>query len=1380
MAFDSEYIFENETNVKAGRLKEHNYVCVDALRQSAHTSLKEEYKAASAATKSDKLILEQGLLIRQIGEYYCYVFEVSQLVIESYSFDKPHRFELFKKHIDGQVYSAAEGNVEIHLTESHGKILHELHIVFDVCILLDLVDRRLVDIDRNKKDLHSSLSQNLFQELNIESGEILSQLCDHSSHEHYTGLSSDQLKVVRKCLSNKFTLIWGPPGTGKSYTLLALIAELLASKKTILFSSNTNSAIDNVLEDIVKKNCPYKILTSHKDEAKIVRLGSQVPEDIMENFSPKGLALTKSDALRLVITELKQKQYNLGKIIVGWENVRRKGQKAKTIIENYYSLRKTLSEYRNISVIEKELHSLEKNLKLYRNFNEHLTQVVENNLDKIEQSKRQFEKCREDSNATHLLLIKVSKEVEEKENKKKAVSEKTSQIESSWFKKRLNKSDLERLKNELSRVKDDLMKLSSQKEAYTSLLAEYAQKEVEATKRINEVISLIASERIDIFSYYACVKDIFRKQDFFNDTSTTEVWDYFRSFSDDKVRDELYERIGWLVGEGFLSQKTARAREVYLAKEYSILETEKNSVLRITIQIKNQESAKVDAEEYFSQNRNKLEIADGQIDDLQVTLKDILQKIREEEKKLEEIEITIIEEADMLCLTMVKASYDQQIINKRFDVLIVDEFSMVSLPQLYCVASLVKDKIVLCGDHLQLPPICQSDEVEATKWMGQSFYEWHEGKIGSTESSVAGVKGKIVSYMANLETQHRMPSNISDLIKPWYFDQGLSLKDSWVSTEDEYLKKKSTHLLLGENITILDTSDTNCYSSRSISKSRYNLVHAAIISYLCKEFTENHQIDPSKIICISPYKHQANLIKSISHQICPAVSEEISERTWTIHKSQGRGGAIVIYDLTDGVENGLSGFHKTMAPNILNVAISRSKARLIIVCALDKMITSLNTLVGNPLRQVFERMASQSVPVYNVKSYYEKVFKRIDLSQILSSGTVKLTEDQRNSILVLSSHEYYKVLSDDIDNANKSILIVSPFITPRRMEKIEPLIIQALLRSSGQIRVEIITRPPERMFDRSNADPIRATPVRKILDRLTEAGVKVTLAYNTHEKLIIIDEKISYWGSLNSLSFRDTDEVNTRLEAKGLANNLLELAVQGRTEAYKISDSDIEEAEHREGLIKIAEKELNELAWILAGYYKRPRMAFLYKKTIEQLGNCPPQSWSEYRKISEISKKSSVLRNHLSQIEDIIHPIRGYRLEAEIRSQKKSPKQQTLFDMNVYVEKDHMTEDLINKTNNKFKTLDKIIKTGSKPDPSRFTFGDCKKILIQFFDEMTQKSMKKDVVAGEVIKYLKVNTRGKPYAKLLVLFNKTLVDCINTGKLVEKTTAAGVVRIRKP
>ena len=103
------------------------------------------------------------------------------------------------------------------------------------------------------------------------------------------------------------------------------------------------------------------------------------------------------------------------------------------------------------------------------------------------------------------------------------------------------------------------------------------------------------------------------------------------------------------------------------------------------------------------------------------------------------------------------------------------------------------------------------------------------------------------------------------------------------------------------------------------------------------------------------------------------------------------------------------------------------------------------------------------------------------------------------------------------------------------------------------------------MFDRYRDDFKRSAYIRRILDRLYDAGIKITVAINTHEKLVVIDERISYWGSLNPLSFKDTDEINTRLEAEGLAHKLLDFAVTGQSKPYKKSgiqesDEDIKEA----------------------------------------------------------------------------------------------------------------------------------------------------------------------------------------------------------------------------
>ena len=75
------------------------------------------------------------------------------------------------------------------------------------------------------------------------------------------------------------------------------------------------------------------------------------------------------------------------------------------------------------------------------------------------------------------------------------------------------------------------------------------------------------------------------------------------------------------------------------------------------------------------------------------------------ENELDELSNKIIKEAELVCATLIKSSYDEKLIELGFDVLIVDELSMVSLPQLYCVSTLIKEKIVLCGDPLQLQPI---------------------------------------------------------------------------------------------------------------------------------------------------------------------------------------------------------------------------------------------------------------------------------------------------------------------------------------------------------------------------------------------------------------------------------------------------------------------------------------------------------------------------------------------------------------------------------------------------------------------------------------------------------------------------------------------------
>lgn len=64
------------------------------------------------------------------------------------------------------------------------------------------------------------------------------------------GCNGSQKKAVENAFENQISIIKGPPGTGKTQTILNIIANIIIQNKTVLVVSNNNSAIDNVKEKL--------------------------------------------------------------------------------------------------------------------------------------------------------------------------------------------------------------------------------------------------------------------------------------------------------------------------------------------------------------------------------------------------------------------------------------------------------------------------------------------------------------------------------------------------------------------------------------------------------------------------------------------------------------------------------------------------------------------------------------------------------------------------------------------------------------------------------------------------------------------------------------------------------------------------------------------------------------------------------------------------------------------------------------------------------------------------------------------------------------------------------------------------------------------------
>ena len=73
-------------------------------------------------------------------------------------------------------------------------------------------------------------------------------------------LSDAQLNVIKNVENTKLVSVFGPPGTGKSQTIVNLVAHLIANGKTVLVASRMDKAVDVVAERLNELGAPFLAL----------------------------------------------------------------------------------------------------------------------------------------------------------------------------------------------------------------------------------------------------------------------------------------------------------------------------------------------------------------------------------------------------------------------------------------------------------------------------------------------------------------------------------------------------------------------------------------------------------------------------------------------------------------------------------------------------------------------------------------------------------------------------------------------------------------------------------------------------------------------------------------------------------------------------------------------------------------------------------------------------------------------------------------------------------------------------------------------------------------------------------------------------------------
>lgn len=113
-----------------------------------------------------------------------------------------------------------------------------------------------------------------------------------------------QISAVKNVFKNKISVIDGPPGCGKTQTILNVIANAVYNEKTVAVVSSNNSAVENILEKLKKSDLDFICAKLGNKENENIFLNNQpeYPKYLSEKTDVKHIYKLQSDISKCIST----------------------------------------------------------------------------------------------------------------------------------------------------------------------------------------------------------------------------------------------------------------------------------------------------------------------------------------------------------------------------------------------------------------------------------------------------------------------------------------------------------------------------------------------------------------------------------------------------------------------------------------------------------------------------------------------------------------------------------------------------------------------------------------------------------------------------------------------------------------------------------------------------------------------------------------------------------------------------------------------------------------------------------------------------------------------------------------------------------------------
>ncbi|HVF20969.1 MAG TPA: AAA domain-containing protein, partial [Mycobacteriales bacterium] len=448
--------------------------------------------------------------------------------------------------------------------------------------------------------------------------------------------------------------------------------------------------------------------------------------------------------------------------------------------------------------------------------------------------------------------------------------------------------------------------------------------------------------------------------------------------------------------------------------------------------------------------------------------------------------------------------------DRDFDVVVVDEASMVMLPMAAYVAGLARHSVVIAGDFRQLSSIVVTRDGVARRWLATDAFT----EVGIPRALAAG---ESPAHLAPLRTQYRMRPLIAEVVSELYYS------DNPLRTgRDDRVAATGRALPTEAPLVYVDTGPLGAWAGYWGRGSRFNPLHALVVAELVEALapagilSDQGNAD-SSLGVVTPYAAQERLVAALLGD-----RHGRDARGWssTVHRFQGNEKDAIVVDLADatGVVPGPGARARgadDAESRLLNVAISRARDCLVVVA--DFGYLRRRTPRSSVVRRLLELLEAEGAPL-------APVLGSDGLGRLRWPGEEDRAMPVPHLLSVHDSSSARRSVEEDLTRAADEIVLWSPRVDGHGMAQWSAPLRAAVGRG---VPVRVVTRPPAEQ-----------PGAARVIEQMRDAGVVVDLWAALDEQVLLVDAAYVWHGPALGLELRE-DGIWTRARSTALVSALV-------------------------------------------------------------------------------------------------------------------------------------------------------------------------------------------------------------------------------------------------